>query len=262
MIFSEHKEKHEFAIHVSFLSLLVKDSKVGDEITLSDDNLFHRIIHVLRIKVGQSCILFDKNTYIVAILNNYKGKKCLDFEIQLLELVKPLDPTIIFLLPLLKRDDYETVLYSLTELGVNFIQPVFTQKTAHQWTKKDDERANRILIAAAEQSKNFSYPDIKDPISLELALKRYEKASLKIFFEPHGSKFFEVTQSLHQSGQKDIVLLIGPEGDLSAEEKLIVKNNNFIFCALTPTVIRSVQAAALGAGFIRSLLISGSIEKN
>jgi RsmE family RNA methyltransferase len=50
------------------------------------------------------------------------------------------------------------------------------------------------------------------------------------------------------------VLFVGPEGDLTDQEKVLLKQNGFIFCALTPTILRACEAIALGAGVVRSIL--------
>jgi 16S rRNA U1498 N3-methylase RsmE len=48
--------------------------------------------------------------------------------------------------------------------------------------------------------------------------------------------------------------MVGPEGDLAATEKTELKRAQFTFCALTPTVLRAVDAIRIGAGMLRSLL--------
>jgi 16S rRNA (uracil1498-N3)-methyltransferase len=149
----------------------------------------------------------------------------------------------------------ESALYSLTEIGVTTIQLLFTQKTYNfSFDQKDKERAERIIIAAAEQSKNFAYPELKLPVFLPKIVDTYCEAT-KISFDINGDSFFSVMQRLHIDRPNDIVLLIGPEGDLSNEEKEMIVSKNFTVCALTPTVLRSVQATALSAGLIRSLLV-------
>jgi len=248
-----HREKHEFALFVESLSLLIQGKSSGNNIVVSDEKLLHRIITVLRLESGDQCIFFDRHVHVSAVIVAI-GKKQVELTIQSIVKNAVLHPTITFLLPLLKRDDYESALYALTEVGVNTIQLVFTQKATHQWAgSRENERAQRILIAAAEQSKHFAYPQVKEPISLEAALQKYDAAT-KIFFDPQGKRFFEVMQTMHSNKSQEVLLLVGPEGDLNTEEKKLVQMNDFIFCALTPTVIRAVQAAALGAGFVRSLL--------
>jgi 16S rRNA (uracil1498-N3)-methyltransferase len=250
----ESKEKHEFALFVESLSLLIQGKKTGDSVVFSDEKTIHRIKNVLRLDIQDQCIIFDRHTQILAEIMAFTGKKHISITIQSIQKTVILQPTIIFLLPLLKRDDYESALYALTEIGINTIQLVFTQKTSHQWAgKRDIERAERILIAAAEQSKNFAYPHIKEPISLETALQKYGIADVKLFFDPAGKHLFDVMCNVRETKVSEIVLLVGPEGDLSLEEKKLVQKDKFIFCALTPTIMRAVQAATLGAGLVRSI---------
>jgi len=246
-------EKHEFALFIESLSSCTQEKKIGNNVTFSDEKLLHRIMNVLRLKIHDTCILFDRQIQILAKIISFTGKKQFSVEIQSFQKNIVLQPTITFLLPLLKRDDYEAALYALTEVGVNTIQLVFTQKTTHQWGNKDRERAERILIAAAEQSKNFSYPLLQEPISLDAALTQHAVDCIKLFFDPAGKKLYDVMALIQAEKTHKIVLLVGPEGDLSLEEKELVRKKAFIFCALTPTVIRAFQAASLGAGFVRSM---------
>ena len=252
-----HKQKHEFALYRESLSLLVHKKVPGNSIIFSDEKLFHRMMTVLRLRIGDGCVFFDRDTFVTAVVQAFVGKKQVHIEMRSIHSTAVLHSNITFLLPLLKRDDYEAALYALAEVGVNSIQLVFTQKTGNQWSgSRDSERAERILIAAAEQSKNFAYPQLHAPVSLEVALKKNAAAGTKIFFDPQGERLFDVMKTLHSNQPKSVLLLVGPEGDLSLEEKKMVQANNFIFCALTPTIMRAVQAAALAAGFVRSLLVS------
>jgi RsmE family RNA methyltransferase len=249
-----NREKHKFALFVESLSSLIYGKDSGNSLVVSDEKLLHRVMTVVRLNSGDHCIFFDRHVHVSVVIVAFVGKKQLNCTIQSVKKTVFLQPRLTFLLPLLKRDDYESALYALTEVGVSTIQLVFTQKTAHQWSgDRDTDRAQRVIISAAEQSKNFAYPELKEPISLESALKKYN-APAKIFFDPAGDKFFEVMQTLHSKNPQDVLLLVGPEGDLHSEEKKMVQVNGFIFCALTPTIMRAVQAAALGAGFVRSLL--------
>src|SRR5260221_3669014 len=251
-----HKDKHEFALYKESLSLLIQKKGPGDNLILSDETLVHRIVHILRLRSNDQCILFDRDAYITATINAFIGKKQIDITMHSIHSTIILRPQVTFLLPMLKREDYESSLYSLTEVGVNNIQLIFTQKTGNKWSgERDKDRAQRIMIAAAEQSKNFAYPTLHEPISLQEALKKYNSCESKLFFDPQGKPFFDVMQMLHAHQPGQILLLVGPEGDLTLEEKEIVRADEFIFCALTPTIMRAVQATGLAAGFVRSLLV-------
>jgi 16S rRNA (uracil1498-N3)-methyltransferase len=250
------KDKHEFALYTESLSLLLQKKGPSNTLVISDETLVHRMVNVLRLRSNDQCILFDREIYITATIDAFVGKKQIHITINAVHSTVILQPQVTFLLPMLKREDYESSLYSLTEVGVSNIQLIYTQKTGNKWSgERDKDRAQRIMIAAAEQSKNFAYPTLYEPISLQEALKKYNGAQSKLFFDPQGKPFFDIMQILHADQPAHIALLVGPEGDLTLEEKETVRAHNFIFCALTPTIMRAVQATGLVAGFIRSLFV-------
>ena len=249
------KEKHEFALFIPTLSSLLINNSENSEYILHDEKIVQRIKSILRLVPQETCILFDKIIQAQCTILEFINKKQMRFYIITKKFNKNLQPFITFLLPILKRNDLENTLYSLTEIGISTIQLIITQKAQGFWDDKHDtERAQRIIIAAAEQSKNFAYPELKSPISLMQAIQK--QTDSKLFFDPNGISLFTIMNTLHQKNPQTLSLCIGPEGDFTVEEKQLIKNNNFIFCTLTPTILRATQAASLGAGFIRSLLPS------
>ena len=109
------------------------------------------------------------------------------------------------------------------------------------------------MISAAEQSKNFSFPTLQEPVTLQeyCALTQQEKTD-KIFFDPAGEHVAHVIKKLHTSHCSNFVLMVGPEGDLQQEEKKLLHTHGFQFCALTPTILRASQAVAISVGIFRS----------
>ncbi len=249
-----HKDKHEFALHVPFLSSLAKRSVPGDEIVIIDERLVHRMSGVLRLTPKKQCVFFDKQVHVYGEIQEFSRKKQVSCTVIRKETNTIFSPSLIFLLPILKREDFELALYSLTEIGVNTIQLIMTKKTHKAaFNQKDFERSQRIIIAAAEQSKNFAYPELKYPVMLSDSVNEHLPKT-RLFFDQKGIALFPVIENLQRDRPRDIVLLIGPEGDLSSEEKEMVLSKEFITCSLTSTVLRSVQAAAISAGLIRSLV--------
>lgn len=253
---SQHDQRHEFALFVENLSVLVAHVSVGSMFTIVDEKLFHRMMTVLRLSGGEQCIFFDRKMHVSSVVQEYTAKKNITCTVVSKQNNMQIMPHVTFLLPLLKRDDFEQVLYALTEVGVSTIQLVSTQKGQSCINnQKDSDRIHRIIIAAAEQSKNFMYPHLKSPISLSAgALLHNNDAVTKIFFDPSGCSLLPIMQNLQKETLRTIVLLIGPEGDLTIQEKNMIASQGFIFCSLTPTILRAAQAAALGAGMVRSLV--------
>jgi len=244
--------KHLFSFYVPDLTSKVSALSVGQELKLSDLTLFHRLFRIVRFNFGDACIFFDRQTNILIELLSSSGKKDFTSIILKKEKNKQLQPSICFWLPFLKRDHFQTALYSLAELGVNQIQPVFVQKGQRNWAgEKEFQRCQKILVSAAEQSKNFAFPQLFEPKTLQECCDSMQIADQHVFFDSEGEKILQV---LPRCKNKNLVLFIGPEGDLTDIEKMLLKQNKFIFCSLTPTILRAVQAAAVSVGVFRTFL--------
>lgn len=247
-----HESKHHFALYWPPISS--PRFKTGTSFALDDELLVHRITKILRLTPSQTCTLFDENVHcsvrLVAI-----EKRSVVLTIISKNSNKQLVPAISCILPLLKREALEHALYNLVEIGVNEIQLVFTQKTQRTWAgQKEFERIRKIMIAAAEQAKQFLVAAIHAPISLNEYLQQNKKIESLIFFDPNGISLAQWFAQAQTKKNESISLLIGPEGDLTSAEKDAVRASGAETVCLTPTVLRAQQAITLGAGVIRALL--------
>lgn len=248
---NQFTEKHQFALHHSDLFDEISNAVSGTEIVINDSDLAHRLITILRLELGQSFILFDKKMHAVVSLSGSIKNKLIKVKLEEKSYNKVLKPHITFLVPLLKKESLETALYSLTEIGVSAIQLLYTNKSQQRYTQKELERYQKIMIAAAEQSKNFNYPVLSAPQFFSTHLLALPADVPKLFFDPAGKNYGEQLSAITKSAQ-EIILAIGPEGDLTQLEKDLLKQHSFSFTALTPTILRACQAAALAAGIVRS----------
>jgi len=249
----QQTNKHLFALYYPSLSINCSTITAGKTFTLGDRQLVHRISRVLRLRVGKELILFDRQQHAQLKIETLSPKEA---QLQLATITPniPLKPTITIGLPLLKRRDLEEAIYATTEVGVNAIQLLETTKSDHLGTKDIKlERLERIVISAAEQAKQFALPTIHKPVPLAdwLTNSRFEAA---VFFDPKGESLNTVADGLRSQKPKDISLLVGPEGDLTPDEKEQLHQHQFVFCALTPTVLQAHRAIALSCGAMRALL--------
>ena len=247
-------ESHEFAFYFPETAQLGMRTKIGALCAIEDRVLCHRLMHVLRLGAGATFVLFDAHKHMSCIMQSV-NERTVQATVTAYECNTCYAPHITFLLPLLKREAFEESLYSLTELGVNVVQLVMTKKTQRSWGgQKESERIDRIIQAAAEQSKNFALPKVMAPVLLERAIESLPVDATKIFFDPAGCRIGEIVSSIQTSINTKLVLSVGPEGDLAADEKTYLDEQGFVFCQLTPTVLRAQQAVAVSVGALRSLM--------
>lgn len=225
----------------------------GAILILKDNEIVRRILSILRLDVGECIILFNKTYNLLFKIESF-GKKEISLSLINTQKNNQIQPAIHWYLPLLEKEPFEEAISLMTILGVTTIQPVITQKVHRRiLAQKDFERMHRIMISAAEQSKQFVIPEILPIISFD-KLASTVPATVCIFFDPIGINSFNLIEKLRVSKPSDIVCMVGPEGDLTNHEKDILKQNSFDFYALTPTILRSQHAATIATGILRSLL--------
>lgn len=242
--------------NLKITDLAVSVSCKNPEIVIKDQDMIHRVLNVIRLEIGCNLIIFDKNINANFQLLDFHKKKDLKLKLINAEHNKIIKPHINFFLPILKRESLESSLYACQELGVNEITIIKTVKTQKIF---NHQRATKILVSAAEQSKNFNISKLNLPINLEQCVNfSSEEDSVKIFFDSEGEKFNEVVDLVKNKLSKNINLkidlIIGPEADLTEKEKLLLKHNRFIFCKLTPTILRACQATNVAIGAFRAIL--------
>ncbi len=245
----QHRNTHIFSLFTPNLSL--NSWLIEQVIIVTDVDLIHRLVSVLRFVSGDHVVFFNQQC-VVHVLIQEVSKKNIKVCVQNIQKHHQLLPQVTFLLPLLKKEALEQAVYSLCELGVNKIQLVVTQKSRQSLLhEKEFLRLQNIVIAAAEQSKNYSFSQLLRPQKLSESFNACVQ-HFNVVFDPAGASFFDLREKFFQSSSTlSFSLLVGPEGGLTEQELELVKKNEFVSCALTPTILTAVQAVALGAGLFR-----------
>lgn len=223
---------------------------VGQTFVLSDHAVVHRLVHVLRVRVGDTCIVFTRTQHAqvrIILLGARQGQA----EVLSVQSTRTLLPPITLLLPLLKKEALEHVLYSAAEMGVTNIQLVYTSKSLKKGIEAG--RMHRILVAAAEQAKQFVLPVLHEPRHMHDVVGRYADYH-RICLATPGQRAWSVLEKCKGETTKPYALLLGPEGDFTHTEKQLLEQHGYSFMQLTPTILRASQAAVVGLGLLRSLL--------
>jgi len=253
---NNNSSKHEFAFYLEDISQNTRHLQKGDAIGIAYEEFCYRIKNVLRLKKGDSLIVFDRSSNLKVKLENIS--KSGDFSGTILEKKENiiLKPVVHFLLPLLKKDNFEKALYSLVELGAQTIQPIITQKSLKTWKQRNAyRRFLNIITRAAEQSKNFAFPQLMQPVKLEHYLESSATNNkCLIYFDASGEPAFQIIETIKKNKYENIIVMIGPEGDLVTDEKDLLKKHGFVFYKLTPTILRAIQAVNVSMGILRSFL--------
>jgi RsmE family RNA methyltransferase len=240
-----HNQTHLFSLYA--MHVIKSSWKANSSVVITDPDLLHRMVKVLRFQINDSLVLFDDLVQ-ASVTVEQITKKNITVLVTQISGHSAIEPQVTFLLPLLKKEALEEAVYSLAEMGINKIQLVVTQKSRKNLhSAKEFARLQAIIIAACEQSKNYTLPKLIFEQPLFSVLNSASNATSKILFDPSGQSFFNLQSKFKSS----LVLLCGPEAGLTLDEVDQATKHNFVLCALTSTTLRAVQAVTLGAGLAR-----------
>ena len=202
---------------------------------------------VMRLKTNQEFSLFNKsgewNTKILSI-----NKGIVEFEVQnqLRQSIQEREIWLVF--APIKSNYFNFMLQKATEIGVTKLFPITSERTIVR--KINEDRLNKILIEAAEQSNRLTIPPIEKIQKLEKFLK--ENKNINLIF---GDLNTENKKIELKDPSKPIAVLIGPEGDFSeAERAKILEFNGVQSIKLNDNILRSETAVISSLSIINYLI--------
>lgn len=153
--------------------------------------------------------------------------------------------------PTKNSDRFEWFAEKATEMGIDGIVPVIGERSERKVFKT--ERLQRILVSAAKQSLKAKVPAVCAPVSVkEFIQASKERDALKLIawcFE-NEDKRVSIKDAVKAYEGKDIIVMIGPEGDFSPEEAKIAVSAGFQPVTLGSSRLRTETAALVATGVI------------
>ena len=175
------------------------------------DNAYHYLAHVMRVGVGDSILLFNGidgewSAEIEKITKKEINARLIK-NTRLQSEEKKSDVWLCF--APVKKDKMDFIIQKATELGVDVLQPVITRRTVagHINTTKMQLQA----IEASEQCERLTVPEIKEAVSLDLLLDKWEKGRTLYYLNERG-------EGDNLVKKEKVAYLVGPEGGFDASE--------------------------------------------
>ena len=151
--------------------------------------------------------------------------------------------------PTKQIDRFEWLLEKVTEIGVDVIQPVFTDHSERRRLR--GARLGRILEGAMKQSQRAWLPELREGIPLREALPTVEAASQK-FLAYLGNRRVPLLGEAASAGG-NLVVAVGPEGGFSEAEAAATLAAGWTHVSLGPHRLRSETAAIAAVHTLESL---------
>lgn len=140
----------------------------------------------------------------------------------------------------------EWCLEKLTEIGVQSIIPVWCHRSERQ--KWNSERAEKALLNAMKQSRRLFLPDCPQPVTLSELLQQYNHDTMRYIACMREDT---VDPLSHYTPGKDVLIVIGPEGDFTDEEIRQALDAGYVAMSLGDFRLRTETAAIVAATSIQ-----------
>ena len=223
-----------------------------DNILALDDDAVGHVARVLRMRCGESIILFngDGNEYHAELVEVEKRR----VNAKILSSTQPnrISPLQIDIGQSISRGErMDYAIQKATELGMNSMTPLLSERCevrlkADRLAKKQ-QQWQQLSISACEQSLRTTTPVIQAATSLEAWVNNCQ-AELKLVLHHHCAEPLD-TRLQPQS----IALLIGPEGGLSDAEVEHAKKAGFQSVVFGPRVLRTETAPVAALSILQYL---------
>jgi 16S rRNA (uracil1498-N3)-methyltransferase len=210
------------------------------------------LLRVLRLDVGDACVLFNGDDFDYPARIVSAGKR--DASVELGEPRLPGNESalrVVLLQAVARGEKMDWIVQKATELGVDGIVPVLSERTE---VKLDAERADKrvahwrgIATASCEQSGRARVPAIAAPQALAKAVQALPDDAYRLILDPDASAI--ALKALDLAGDALVWVAIGPEGGWSPRDLAQLENAAFRGLRLGPRVLRTETAgiAAIAA---------------
>lgn len=214
--------------------------------------LFHRIVYVLRLQKGETCILFNGVDCVATVEIGEISKKKVDCLIKKID--SPLQvPKKTFFLPIVDREYRDKMIYACAAQQINITFVKYAQSQCIYDIKKEYDRCTKIAISACEQARQFIIPTINNSIiSFDQMIDHIKQHNeMLLYFDENENNVS------HLISKKNIFnsVTCGPEAGLSKREKTVLKqyNSNCIGINAGPFISRSCAIIEYATILIQSL---------
>jgi 16S rRNA (uracil1498-N3)-methyltransferase len=215
------------------------------------DPLAHQVRDVLHLKIDEAFTLFDARgeEYRATLVSSSRAAVVVTVGDRIYTNREP-KTHIILCQGMLKSARFEFILEKGTELGVSTFVPMFCQRSTSGLEEVGSakmQRWQRILQEATEQCGRTRVPTLSPVRTLAQVLKDRPQDALALmpWEEEHALTLRAVLSASVEAtnAPRTVMLFIGPEGGLTAEEASQAQSDGVQVVSLGPRILRAETAA-------------------
>ena len=216
-----------------------------------------QICSVLRLRAGQMVTVLDDrgNQFAVELIEVERGTVIGAVQAQQPAAGEPPLPVTLYLC-LAQREKFEWMLQKCTEVGACEFVPVISSRSLVQDAEdvaRKQERWERILREAAEQSHRGRVPRLRPALKFDAALEAAKNHALRLIpWEQEAGLSLRAAIRAHAGAgmPESMGVLIGPEGGFSEDEVEAARTAGFQAVTLGPRILRMETAAVVATALV------------
>lgn len=150
--------------------------------------------------------------------------------------------------PTKNNDRYEWFAEKACEIGFDELSPVIGEHSERKVLKT--ARIEKVLVSAAKQSLKASVPKVNEPVSVREFITGAPEEAMKLIaycFDDERVPRRSIKEVLEENDDREIIVMIGPEGDFSKDEAELALEHGFIPVHLGASRLRTETAALTAA---------------
>lgn len=204
---------------------------------LTQPQVVHQVVKVLRLKPGEELILCDGLNHEAIGAIESISPRSVRLSLQTPRTVRT-EPRIRITLycAVLKKENFDLVVQKTTEIGASAIVPIITRRTIKQ--NLNLARLRSIALEAAELSGRGKVPTVEAPLAWGQALDHAKANAMNVVYD-FGYPALGKDVALHD----DAGIFIGPEGGWHEAELAEARTRHFHVAGLGPLTFRAETAA-------------------
>jgi 16S rRNA (uracil1498-N3)-methyltransferase len=211
----------------------------------------HHAAAVRRVRQGERADVGDGAGTVATCTVMSVTRDSVTLEVETVRQVPPPDPRITVIQALPKGDRGELAVELMTEVGVDTIVPWSAHRSVARWQgdrgARSLEKWRSTARESSKQSRRPWLPEIPPLASLADVAKRTRSATRAVVLEADAESALS-TVALPANGE--ILLVIGPEGGITPDERTALGEAGAEEARLGPTVLRTSTAGAAAAAVL------------
>ncbi|MBO0981120.1 16S rRNA (uracil(1498)-N(3))-methyltransferase [Microbacterium sp. SD291] len=216
------------------------EAAVGDVVSLTGAEAKHAAV-VRRLRVGEAVTIGDgAGVWLAGLVEDVSAVR-VDVRITERRVADPVPSRLVLVQALAKGDRDELAVQAACELGVDEIVPWQASRSISRWegpkAVKGRERWAAIVREAAKQAHRAWVPEVTAPVSTAQLAERAASQRL-LLLDPTAT----IRLSDLNPDERDIVLVVGPEGGIADDELKRLSKAGAERVLLGDTVLRTSTA--------------------